>query len=463
MSRNSQQRRAKNKRRLAHEQRQAPTTSTTSGTNARPPRLDDEAIRAQILRAAHNIEPGRSKSSLSGFTDHLLGEDLDGSLGRRVLALSSPLLVAGLARMFDNGWQPADVAHVVKRDYTLQTQRLAIALIAAHARVNGAVDRAPLAWLSQLEDLGAFDADAGTIIGGHAEAVATWARTERLHPDEALAIAMQMLATTLRAVRLSRLVDPPSAWGTTNRGAFAARTVSLADVDAKALKTIRALLAKAEGTTFDAEAEAFTAKAQELMTRHSIDAAVLAAAARHDGGQRLAAGVESLRVHIDSPYADEKAAFLSVIADVNSARSIWSPDVGFSTVMGFPVDLRLTDLLFTSLLVQATRASAEATSRDRELSTASFRRAFLVAFAQRVGERLRATQRSAAAEAEQFYGSALVPILADREAAVEEAYSTAFPNTRPMTRRSYDAAGWYAGQAAADRADIGAGAAIANT
>ena len=56
-----------------------------------------------------------------------------------------------------------------------------------------------------------------------------------------------------------------------------------------------------------------------------------------------------------------------------------------------------------------------------------------------------------------------MPILADREAAVEEAYTTAFPNTRPMTRRSCDAAGWYAGRAAADRADIGAGAAIAKT
>ena len=41
------------------------------------------------------------------------------------------------------------------------------------------------------------------------------------------------------------------------------------------LARIRQLLAKAESTTFEAEALAFTAKAQELMTRHAIDAALV--------------------------------------------------------------------------------------------------------------------------------------------------------------------------------------------
>ena len=45
------------------------------------------------------------------------------------------------------------------------------------------------------------------------------------------------------------------------------------------LDRVRALLAKAESTTFPAEAEALTGKAQELIARHSIDEALLAAAA----------------------------------------------------------------------------------------------------------------------------------------------------------------------------------------
>jgi len=51
-------------------------------------------------------------------------------------------------------------------------------------------------------------------------------------------------------------------------------------------------------------------------------------------------------------------------------------------------------------------------------------------------------------------------VLASREAAVEAAYEAAFPNATTMRRRSLNAAGWYAGTAAADAADIGAGAAI---
>jgi hypothetical protein len=172
--------------------------------------------------------------------------------------------------------------------------------------------------------------------------------------------------------------------------------------------------------------------------------------------------VESRRFHIDSPYADEKATFLAVIADVNGARSIWSPQVGFATVMGFGVDLELTDLLFTSLLVQATRSSAEATAHDHRLRTPSFRRAFLISFAHRIGERLEATKQHASTEAEEQYGSALVPILADRDAAVSEAYETAFPGATTRPIRRLNANGWHAGRAAADRAQIGHGKPIAS-
>jgi hypothetical protein len=110
--------------------------------------------------------------------------------------------------------------------------------------------------------------------------------------------------------------------------------------------------------------------------------------------------------------------------------------------------------------VQATRASAEATAHDRNLRTASFKRAFLIAFADRVAERLQDSRNHVAAQAEQQYGSGLVPILADRKAAVEAAYTEAFPNVRMMPARRLNAHGWHAGRAAGDRADIGAGAAI---
>ncbi len=355
----------------------------------------------------------------------------------------------------DSGWQPADLAHVVKREWTLRASRLVVSFIADHARRFDAPTRAPHLWLGQLQDLGVVDGDRATVIGGRGDLIAGWARTERQHPEEALAVAVQLLAQLRLLPRLPVVLTPPAQWGATNRGVMPTAR-STEGIDAKALKLIRALLAKAEATTFDAEAEAFTAKAQEMMTRHSIDAAVVASAA----GSRTAAGVESRRVHIDNPYAEEKAGFLSAIADVNGVRSVWVPHAGLCTVLGFPVDLQLTDLLFTSLLVQATRASAAATITNRQLSTPSFRRAFIIAFAHRIAERLEAARSHVAQEAAAEYGDSLLPVLASREAAVEAAYAEAFPNTTMMRSRSLNAAGWHAGRSAADAADIGAGAAI---
>jgi len=117
-------------------------------------------------------------------------------------------------------------------------------------------------------------------------------------------------------------------------------------------------------------------------------------------------------------------------------------------------------VLFTSLLVQATHASAQATLHQPRLRTAPFRRAFLIAFADRITERLEAARDHIAHDAEQTYGTALVPILAERHAAVDAAYEEAFPNTTVRRGRRLDAAGWYAGRAAAERADIGIGEAI---
>ena len=47
--------------------------------------------------------------------------------------------------------------------------------------------------------------------------------------------------------------------------------------DRRVLDRVRGLLTKAESTEFPAEAEALTAKAQELMARHSIEQAMVEA------------------------------------------------------------------------------------------------------------------------------------------------------------------------------------------
>ena len=361
--------------------------------------------------------------------------------------------------LLENGWQPADLAHYARRGGNVRDTRLVIGLLARHARTHSATDRAPDDWCAQLAELGVIDRATGNIVGGHATVLATWGRAERLHPDDLEDAALDIAGLLQRAPRLPLALPPPSAWPASRKGmppASAAATAA-GDADAKVLRTIRALLAKAESTDFEAESESFMAKAQELMTRHSIDLAVLAATAH---GGPTTPGIASRRVHVENPYADEKSVLLHVIAEANGAKAIWMPDVGIATVMGDPVDLRLTDVMFTSLLLQAQRFSAEITGASRERRTPRFRRAFFLAFASRVAERLEESRRVATAEAEREYGSALAPVLARKAEAVEAAYRAAFPDATTRERRTVDAAGWHAGRDAANRADIGAGTSL---
>jgi hypothetical protein len=225
------------------------------------------------------------------------------------------------------------------------------------------------------------------------------------------------------------------------------------------LDKVRALLAKAESTTFDAEAEAFTAKAQELMARHRIDRAVLDARG-HDRGEEPVGA----RIGVDDPYADAKAGLLAIVADANGCRAVWSKALGFSTVFGFPGDLDAVAELFTSLLVQATAAlqregpKHDGSGRSR---TTRFRRSFLVAFAARIGQRLRETVDATVEAASTETGTALVPILAARDDAARAAAAAAFPEMTSFAPSATDREGWYAGTLFGDQADLALGPELA--
>jgi hypothetical protein len=222
------------------------------------------------------------------------------------------------------------------------------------------------------------------------------------------------------------------------------------------LDKVRALLAKAESTSFDAEAEAFTAKAQELMARHRIDQAVLGA--REHRHRPEEPGVRRFR--IDNPYADAKALLLSNVADANGCRAVWSKSSGFATVFGFVHELDAVDELFTSLLVQATAALRRTGSKYDPYGrsrTKRFRRSFLVAFALRIGQRLRETVEATVEVCVAETGTALVPMLAARARASAAAATAAFPQTRSFSPSVTDGEGWRAGTRFADQADVSAG------
>ncbi len=253
----------------------------------------------------------------------------------------------------------------------------------------------------------------------------------------ALACAVELLRLLLSLPALPKLGGAPRA--------------ARSGVDARMLEKVRALLAKAESTTFPEEAEALSAKAQELMARHAIDAAMVGA------GGATGEVPTGMRLPVDDPYASAKSILLSEVAGANQCRAVWSKGLGFSTVMGFESDLMFVEILYTSLLVQATSAmvaSGSQVDRSGRSRTRSFRQAFLLAYAVRIGDRLREAEAVSRASAQEAYGEALLPVLADRKAAVEAASAATFPGAVNRSVTVSNAAGWAAGRAAAELASL---------
>ena len=222
------------------------------------------------------------------------------------------------------------------------------------------------------------------------------------------------------------------------------------------LARIRNLLAKAESSTFDAEAMAFTAKAQELMTRHAIDAAFVTAGARSHRDQPTA-----IRLPIDAPYVDAKSFLLHTVAKAGRCRSVLHPEWAFSTVVGFPSDLASVELLFTSLLVQAQTAmvhAAGATQVGPRARSKGFRSTFLTAYTARIGERLDEINAAVYVQAETEHGAGFLPVLRSRSEAIDDFIADRFGKLSSSRRlRNFDAAGWVSGRAAADSARLASG------
>jgi hypothetical protein len=376
--------------------------------------------------------------------------DLPGRAGRN---LSARLVDRTLARVMNSsvtlgwrlGWQPADLVRYAAREHGKRAGRMMTDAVAAEMRAysSATVDER---WLDQMSVLNA------TVWWDRDDTYLTeWASHQGTDRATTITCALQVITLLRTLPRLEQLCPPP---GQARR--TAPKTSTATQADQRMLDKIRALLAKAESTEFPEEAEALTARAQQLMARYSIDHALLAA--RSDGEQE---GPGGRRLPVDNPYESPKAMLLASVAQANRCRAVWSKSLGFSTVLGFPADLDAVELLFTSLLVQANTALVHEGSKrgpGGRSRTRSFRQSFLASYAVRIGERLaEATgdaERQAAAEAP---GTDLLPVLAARDQAVDDAVGTMFPQlTEHQMSGITDREGWMSGLAAADRADLNA-------
>lgn len=280
--------------------------------------------------------------------------------------------------------------------------------------------------------------------------VRLWARSQRHRgPAESAALALLLALESLPPV-------PPPA------------SRPPGGIDGGVLAKVRALLAKAESTTFAAEAEVLTAKAEELMARHAIDHALLAfgtagdSAAGDSAAGDSAAGdgaITSARVLLAEPYLKARFSLLSAVASANRCKALLWQGLGIAVVFGHAADLEAVQLLHTSLSMQsaAALAAAERPEGARTKSgVAAYRRAFLFSFARRVEERLRASSAAAVAAAEEEHGPGVLPALAARGAAVEAAIAAWAPRLRSMRSQVSDPAGWAAGERAGSSATLGA-------
>jgi hypothetical protein len=226
-------------------------------------------------------------------------------------------------------------------------------------------------------------------------------------------------------------------------------------VDDGVLAKVRGLLAKAESTDFLPEAGACTAKAQELITKYRINDAMVEAQSEDRDG------VVARRFYIEDPYAEPKAVLLSRIARANGGAVLWQRHLRFATAFGAAHDLELIDVLFTSLLVQASVAlqregtKSDAWGRNR---TRRFRQSFLIAFAVGIGDRLSAASETTVASAAESTGMSLVPVLFARRQRAEAAAERAAPDAGSFGPSESDLEGWEKGTAAASAAQLHANA-----
>lgn len=333
-------------------------------------------------------------------------------------AALSEILAELIGAVIQRGWRPSDLAEIVARRLSRPAVPTLVPLLQTEAARHTPV---AAAWRDDLAGVGVGQAlDLSRVAGVQA------------------GLELAVCLATLPPIGV--LLPPPGTAAAHGRGGTSG--------DPKLLAKVRALLAKAESTEFDEEADLLSAKAQELISRHALDR-VLAESAGHEA----VAEPTARRIWIDAPYVFGKGLLVDAVADANRCRSVISEGLGFCTVFGQEEDLAAVDLLVTSLLLQAGAAMRRCGRQTDVVGTSrtrSFRQSFLVSYASRIGERL----HEATAQAADSTGRAgeLVPVLRNRAEHVDRACEAMFPRLVPRTAGISNARGWAAGRAAADQA-----------
>lgn len=212
---------------------------------------------------------------------------------------------------------------------------------------------------------------------------------------------------------------------------------------------VRKLLAKAEGAATEAEAEAFFAKAADLIGKWEIEEAELADAKQAGP----ATWVINNRVYNLSSYSPKQdASAMNSVARAMGMRAYFTAyvrgcEAATLVVFGTDDDLDRFEMMWASVSLQMTRfMKLEEKSTWNRNQQRAFRLGFKVGFGTRIGERIAAARSKATSKALVLVGKS-------------EAIERAMPETRKTSVKA-NAAAVEAGRAAAERADINSSARV---
>lgn len=227
---------------------------------------------------------------------------------------------------------------------------------------------------------------------------------------------------------------------------------------------IAKLLAKAERTDNDAEAEAFFAKAAQLQAQHEIDQSMIDAARGNDANP-----VEKMQFMCKGSYAKAHMYALLGMAKAMGMKGFYVP--GSSTIkvviVGHKRDLVDLETLWSSILIQMARGAKRYINGwklDRWDFTPSERynaqRSYMVGFGDGVAEILRRVRQDAARELEAVQGPGVGLVLVKKAEVVKHAFDTMYPNLKSGRGMKINGSAHGAGQVDGRNANTGGRKAI---
>ena len=220
------------------------------------------------------------------------------------------------------------------------------------------------------------------------------------------------------------------------------------DADPALIGKVRKLLAMAEGSSNSNEADAFSRKAAELIAAHRIDPDRLRETSQGD--------LDVIEVDLGrGAYVRGRLSLLGAVAGANGCKTVFEVQSRgtVALVAGFRSDLASVEMLYHSLHAQAARRMARE-RRGTSAATQQWRRSFLFGYADQIRRMFEQTAK--VAHSHVHPASAALPALRALDRQVDEFSRQRFGRVVAARRpRAATTPGFVAGQAAAERADLG--------